>query len=142
MGARQEPADQRKRELAMIHVAKKDLGMDDETYRQMLWTIARVKSAADLDSAGRKQVIDHLKGCGFRVKRKRSVRPGGSRAPLLAKIRALLGKNRGDEYALGILANMHGKEAAPDRLEWASPEQLRKVVAALNYDAKRRKEAK
>lgn len=61
-------ADIRKRELAQIHVAKSQLGLDDETYRAMLWTVARVKSAADLDWAGRKKVLDHLKAKGFKIK--------------------------------------------------------------------------
>lgn len=60
--------DIRKRELAQIHVAKSQLGLDDDTYRAMLWTVARVKSAADLDWAGRKKVIDHLKAKGFKIK--------------------------------------------------------------------------
>jgi len=42
----------RRAQLAKIHIAKKELGLDDETYRSMLWTIARVRSASDLDSHG------------------------------------------------------------------------------------------
>ncbi|ARO88137.1 regulatory protein GemA [Nitrosospira lacus] len=57
--------DIRKRELAQIHIAKQQLGLDDETYRSMLWTVARVKSASDLDWAGRKNVLDHFKSHGW-----------------------------------------------------------------------------
>jgi phage gp16-like protein len=60
------PENARRRELAMIHIAKDQLGMADEAYRAILWTIARVDSAADLDWAGRKQLLDHLKKCGFK----------------------------------------------------------------------------
>ena len=45
----------RTRELAQIHIARQQLGMDDETYRSVLWTVARVRSAADLDWSGRKR---------------------------------------------------------------------------------------
>lgn len=54
-------ADLRARELAAIHVARRMLGLDEETYRLMLWTVARVHSAADLDHAGRQAVLDHLR---------------------------------------------------------------------------------
>jgi phage gp16-like protein len=60
--------DIRKRELAQIHIAKQQLGIEDDTYRAMLWTVARVHSAGDLDFAGRKKVLDHLKARGFKVK--------------------------------------------------------------------------
>lgn len=68
--------DVRRRELAMIHVAKKQLGMEDDAYRALLWSIARVNSAADLDWAGRKQLLDHMKKCGFKA---RPPKKGGGR---------------------------------------------------------------
>lgn len=64
--------DHRRSELAMIHMGAKALGMNpsdkDEgsTYRTMLWTIGRVRSAGDLDWTGRKRVLDHLKACGWK----------------------------------------------------------------------------
>jgi phage gp16-like protein len=67
--------DLRKRELAAIHIARGQLGMDEATYRDMLWAVARVRSAADLDWAGRKRVLDHLAGCGARIGGKRPERP-------------------------------------------------------------------
>lgn len=59
--------DQRRSALAKIHIAKKDLGMDEETYRAMLWTVARVHSAADLDDEGRQAVLAHLVARGAKV---------------------------------------------------------------------------
>jgi phage gp16-like protein len=68
-----ETADKaRDREIKLIHIAKRDLQLDDETYRAMLWSIARVRSAKDLDFTGRKKVLDHLKARGFKVKAKAS----------------------------------------------------------------------
>lgn len=51
----------RNAELAAIHIAKAEANMADESYRDMLWTLARVRSAADLDYAGRHRVLDHLR---------------------------------------------------------------------------------
>lgn len=125
--------DIRKRELAQIHVAKSQLGLDDDTYRAMLWTVARVKSAADLDWAGRKKVLDHLKAKGFKIKSRPA--PAVNKVDLVAKIRAQLIAcgNNPDSYADGIARHMFGIE----RFEWCDPAQLRKIVAALAYQQKR-----
>lgn len=132
--------DIRRRELAMIHLAAKQLGMDDGTYRDMLWAIARVRSAMYLDDAGRKQVLDHLKACGFKPKPGRP-HPGrphnlGSeeRGPQLAKIEAMLtSAGRAWAYADGMAKKMF----KVDRVTFCNPEQLRKIIAALVYDANR-----
>lgn len=64
----------RRTDLAKIHIGKKDLGMDDETYKAMLWTVARVHSAADLDEAGRQAVLSHMVARGAKVGYRRAVR--------------------------------------------------------------------
>lgn len=133
MTAIREDADTRRRELARIHIRAKEIGLTGDAYRDMLHAVARVRSASDLDAAGRKRVLDHL---GAGAARRGTVRASKDRAPLIGMVRRLLGPDRGDEYALGILQHMY-RDAAPARLEWASPEQLRKVVAALKYDEKR-----
>jgi phage gp16-like protein len=60
--------DAKKADLAKIHIAKKDLGLDDETYRAVLFTVARVHSSADLDHAGRAAVLAHFKARGWQSK--------------------------------------------------------------------------
>lgn len=125
--------DIRRRELAQIHVAKAQLGLDDETYRAMLWTVARVKSAADLDWAGRKKVLDHLKAGGFKIKSRPA--PAASKAVLVSKIRAQLIAldNKPDTYADGMARHMFHIE----RFEWCAPHQLGKIIAALAVQQKR-----
>ncbi len=78
-------------ELAKIHVAASALGLrvagDDSAYRQMLWSIGRVRSAADLDEGGRRAVLNHLRACGWNDKPPPTGRPGaykkGSQAALI-----------------------------------------------------------
>ena len=123
----------RKRELAMIHVARKQLGMDEETYRAMLWTLCRVRSAADLDAAGRQRVIQHLKMLGFRPKRRGRSTVPADKVHLVAKIRALLA-GKPEAYADAMAYRMYGVE----RYEWCTPQQLRGIIAALTYDRRRR----
>ena len=140
--------DARRSELARIHIGKKELGMDDDTYRDMLFTVARVRSAKDLDRAGRQMVLDHMRGLGFKSKRKAIKKnyPGRphnidseDRGPLLKKIEALLtDAGRKWSYARSMARRMFHV----DQLEFCNPEQLHKIVAALEYDAKRREARK
>ena len=127
----------RRSALAKIHIAKKQLAMEDETYRTMLQEVAGVDSAADLDMRGLGKVLDHLadRGAKFRGRGRRSKISSAPREKrrLLWKIYQLLG-DRPQKYAVAILRNQGG----PDALEWATPTQLHKVVAALEYDRMRK----
>lgn len=127
----------RKRELAQIHVAKSQLGIDDDTYRAMLWTVAKVKSAADLDWAGRKKVIDHLKTKGFKIKRGNKV--VGTR-PLASDdqskmIRALWLELHEYGYvenpAESALATFVKRMTDVDALQWLNSMQASKVIEEL-----------
>lgn len=73
----------RGRDLALIHIAAQQLGLrrpdDDSAYRDMLWSVARVRSAADLDAGGRAAVLRHLEGCGWRPTGDRAGKPGAYR---------------------------------------------------------------
>ncbi len=50
----------------LIHVAKRQLGMDEETYREMLRNVAGVSSSTELTLQMFQAVIDHLVSCGFK----------------------------------------------------------------------------
>jgi hypothetical protein len=54
-----------RKKLAVLHVAKKQLGLDDETYRDVLAAHGGVSSSADLDDAGFLNVVRHFESCGF-----------------------------------------------------------------------------
>lgn len=146
-------ASLRNRELARIHIAKAQLGMDRETYEQMLYTVGGPAarrddaiSAANLDHVGRNRVIEHLKSRGaFHVKHSRARNPewgwvdraAGDRQPMLRKVIAILRaaqprRQRG--YADAMCKTMFGTE----RLELVAPDQLHKLVAALVRDQARR----
>lgn len=60
--------DIKKREIRLIKIAQRELNMEDSAYRDLLWALARVKSATELDWTGRKKVLDHFKACGFKIK--------------------------------------------------------------------------
>ena len=62
-------AQHRRRQLAEIHIAKAQLRMDDDTYREMLARVSadfgvEQRSAADLDDVQRNAVIRELRRMG------------------------------------------------------------------------------
>lgn len=134
------PFSTRRYELAMIHMAAGQLGMDtadkneDSAYRSMLWTVARVRSSAALDWAGRKKVLDHLKACGFKpgfAGKPVTVKP--ELIPLMGKIGALLADMKLPwKYAAAIgKQQTRAQGKGIERLEWLNAQQLHAVVTAL-----------
>lgn len=132
-----------------IFAACRQMGIDDDTRRAMLRSVAGVESstALDLEAAGR--ILKHLEGLRegrqsrpSRVPAKpRSARTDGQ--ALMSKVQALvLDMGLSWAYAAAVLKRVSADAAngtpGVDRLEWATPEQLRKVVAALSYQQKRR----
>lgn len=137
-----QPAQDRGNALAQIHIAKKQLGLDDGTYRDMLWGLARVRSAKDLDHAGRQKVLNHLRASGFKSAPPRAPTPGRprnmtdpDRGPMLRKVEALLlSAGRDWEYCHAMCRHMFQK----DRVDFTNAAELHKLVAALEVDKKRR----
>lgn len=121
----------RTKEIARIHCAKRDLGLDDEMYRDLLERVAGVRSASELDDRGRRRVLDELSRLGG-GKKKYPGRPHNMEskdAPLeLRKIEALLTDAKLPwAYADGIAKQMFRVE----RVAWCTPPQLRAVLVAL-----------
>lgn len=138
----------RHKELGEIHRRAELLGMDAKDkneaseYRSMLWAVARVHSAAALDWAGRRKVLDHLKGLmaargiplkpGPNAGKPANVKPG--LIPLMGKIAALLADMKLPwKYLTSSKAGppMLKRLAGVDRIEWADADGLRAIVAAL-----------
>ena len=132
------PKDQRTRDLALIHLGKQQLALDDETYRAMLHAVARVDSAARLDWAGRQRVLDHLKARGFKplnLRQKASSAAAVKVSPLSNKILALwqdlheAGAVRdGSERALNAWVQRQTRVSAH---RWLKSQQARAVIEAL-----------
>lgn len=133
---------QRKRDLAQIHIAKAQLGLDDDTYRDILQRIGKVSSSRDLSTTDRLRVLQHLKTKGWKPKPRAAASKGAPRtvskdkAPLLGKIGALLTDMQLPwSYANGIAKQMFRVE----RADWCDPLQLHKIVAALTYKSNKDK---
>jgi phage gp16-like protein len=105
----------RRADLARIHVAKARLGLDDDTYRQLLVGLAGVDSAADLDARGRARVLAAFREWGGLGRRapdpeaaRRRARQGPSRSAHAGKLRALWRRM----HAAGIV-----HDGSPEALE-------------------------
>jgi phage gp16-like protein len=131
----------REREIRLIHVAKRELEMEDDAYRSMLWAVARVRSAKDLDFTGRKKVLDHLKACGFKVRSKAAPSLPLAQDAESRKIRALwlflhqLGavQNPSEEALAAYVKRITGVEA----LQWVNGKQALALIESMKKWAMR-----
>jgi phage gp16-like protein len=124
---------EKRRDIQIIHIAKQQLGMDEETYRAMLWTVARVKSSTALDFAGRKKVLDHMEACGFKRTKPQPRKLADD--PQSKMIRALwlqlheAGKVRNpSESALAAFAK---RQTGRDALQWLSAKEASALIEEL-----------
>ena len=137
--------------LAKIHLAKKQLTMDDDTYRAMLKNVIGTDSCKTANVIQLQNVIDYLVKNGAVLTNRKSYgrRPHNisskspqSTAELLQKIEALLADagrswdylTAKSRYPTSFLERITGKQA----LEFCDSKELQKIIAALSYDQKRR----
>jgi len=124
--------------IAMLHVAKKQLGMTDDEYYAMLERFG-VKHSNELTLRQWPKVEAHLAHMGF-VKRKKSAKKSGmddgfakSKAAMLSKIEAILADMKKPwSYADGIAQNMFRRDKkAVKKLRFCDFDETRKVLQAL-----------
>ena len=121
--------------IAKIHIAKKDLAMDDDTYRDVLHRVTGKNSCKDMTLNELKAVIKDLKRLGFTVKTVQSKPKHGTkptttpeREAMLGKIEAMLADmNLHWNYVHAMSKNMFGV----DFVHWLDAQKTHKVVQAL-----------
>ncbi|MDR1063041.1 MAG: regulatory protein GemA [Azoarcus sp.] len=141
------------RQIKLIHVARRELGIDDDAWHVLLRQKFGVESSVDLDEAGFYRLIEHLKKCGFKV-RHPNRKPGGGAPsrPLAgaaqarrgepAKIRAIwlfmyrelsLVKDPSETALAAYVCRITGVEA----LQWLDEKQTVRVIETLKKWAER-----
>lgn len=130
--------DQRKLDLARIHMLKAELRWDDDTYRDVMGAVCGgIRSAAELDIASRQRFVAHLEACRAREKGQQPARKT-VRKPLTPIGRKLwsLWMQAADKGLVRV-RKMHAlnawcaRQTGVDRVEWMTPEQERLAVESL-----------
>ncbi|GAB5833910.1 regulatory protein GemA [Staphylococcus aureus] len=124
--------------LAKIHIAKAQLGMDDDTYRALLARVAGVRSAKDLGPRQIDQVLVEFQRLGWKPKSNRQGRATPkvpqNRQTVLRKITALPASAHPPwSYADHMARRMFQVE----RVEWLDDSQLYRLMQALIIDRSR-----
>lgn len=134
------PETKRRRAIAKVHCARRDLKLDDQAYRGLLERVTGRTSAADLDERALGAVLDELRRLGFRSPRtsEPDQRPGEPQERLalalwrdLAELGAL-----GDSSEHG-LRKFAARVTGIDSLSWADAPAMNKVIEALKAWRKR-----
>lgn len=124
--------------MAKIHIAKKDLHLDDDTYRDVLWRVTGKRSCKDMTIAQLQDVVKDMEKSGFKPKAapKHGKKPSvvGKREPLMGKIHAMLtDMGLHWNYAHGMADKMFSIK----RLQWLNDSQLYKLTQALSVHQQR-----
>lgn len=124
---------QKKKMMQLVHIGKNKLGLDDGTYREMLYQVTGKNSSKDCTAASLRKVVDHMEQHGFTVtpaKKHQTKKPDAAAAKkaLVDKVEALLTDGAKPwEYAESMAKHMYKVDA----LTFCTPRQLRGIVTAL-----------
>lgn len=126
----------RNAELAQIHIARAQLGIDEETYRAILWTVARVRSAKDLDWTGRKALLEHFKAKGWKPKPPAKAKaekpaPHGQDGLVRALWSDLHAAGKVRDPSDAALGSWLKRNRWPERPEWLDARQITQAIEAL-----------
>lgn len=137
--------DERAKRIRLIHVARRDLAMAEDTYRQIVrhCTQERKSSAADCTLHELQAVLDHMKRAGFKVRKSAPAARNGTRTldtrPMPSKARALwlflhqVGEVRDPSEA--ALEAFTRRQTGVDALQWVDMHE--RVIEPLKKWAER-----
>jgi phage gp16-like protein len=139
--ARFAPDPLRRSLLAKVHVARKELGLDEDTYRGVLIQVTGQSSAGELDQQQLVAVLDHFKLRGFTAQPRKAGAARPADHPSARKARALwislyhLGAVRnGSEQALEAFA---ARQLKCERMQWMRQSDCYRLIEALKAMAER-----
>ncbi|MEN9627627.1 MAG: hypothetical protein RJA10_854 [Pseudomonadota bacterium] len=130
-------------DLAAIHMAKAQLQLSDDEYRDLMATVCNgIRSAADLDWTGRRRFLAHLQAC---LKHRSPQGPARHiRAPLTPAQRLMwsLWMRLADAGLVGdrtmkALEAFAQRQTGVERLQWLNKQQEDLVILSLKAWIKR-----
>jgi phage gp16-like protein len=124
--------------LAKIHIAKKQLGLDDDLYRDAMFMVVGKRSAKEMTEPERVRVLKHFESCGFKPASNAGskARFNGPAAAMAKKINALWlsGWNLGviDTPSTSAMEKFISRQTGIAKVQWlADHAEARKVIEAL-----------
>lgn len=140
--ARFDAADAKRRRLiAVVHVAKKQLGLNDDDYRAVLLRVGGRRSAAELTDRQLADVVAEFERKGFTSKARAPGKPRPADHPVALKARALwislhqLGEI--DNPSDAALEAFACRQLGVVRFQWADQGKGYKLIEALKAMAER-----
>lgn len=137
---------QRHARIIAIKAAQRQLGMDDATYRTMLVAQTGKSSATELTLPEMARVLDHLRRSGAKHPNRdggrKRVAPAMDRTALMSKVHALLSELErctGNPHTLAYADAICQRNGWCDRVDFASPALLHRLVGALSRTVNGRK---
>lgn len=133
----QTPAQAKRKQLmAQIHIAKNQLNMDDDNYRDVLKRITGKDSCKDLKTYQLVDVVQEMKRLGFKPKStERSQKKHGkkpsvtkSKEALISKIEAMIADL---DLSWDYVHEMANRMFAIERVQWLDEQKLYKLTQAL-----------
>lgn len=117
--------------IKVIHVGKRQLGLDDDTYRAMLRAATGKESTKGMRRGELLAVMDAMKRAGFSVSKPDVT----DYSPQASKVRALWlalhaageVRNKSERALLAYVKRITGAE----KMEWCTPKQLQAVIETL-----------
>lgn len=125
------PEAQRRADLAKIHIAAKELGMDRETYQAMLLNIGGKESSAELSDSSRRKVLTHLRQLGWKNKRHTRKQKDPKAKKILALWLAMHRDGIVRDNSDSALNHFIQRQTGVARIEWLKANQANQVIEAL-----------
>lgn len=128
--------EDRNRDLKLIHIARKQLGMAEDAYRAIVRGISnqRTDSSGALTQAERRQLLKHLKACGFRPVQPMpaNVFPDDPQWRLIWSLwQQLADAGRVNDRRGGALAAFVKAQTGVDAMAWLDGRQQYQVIEQL-----------
>ena len=121
--------------IAKIHIAKKDLGLDDDTYRSIIMQTVGKDSSSKCTDKQLDKVLRALKAKGWKNANNQKKKTRSAPSPLIKKIYALWGAlqqigeiNTTEKTALDSFVKKH---TGVDYTHWVDSRQAVKIIEIL-----------
>lgn len=113
--------------LAVIHIAKQEMGLADEDYREILRNNFKRDSSKDLNAFQQNELLRIFKKLGWKPKKDKT----RASVPQVRNIKGLekkLGWDDNSERLQGFIKRQIGHEK---KVEWLTPPEASKVIEGL-----------